>query len=286
MTTSYTSSVPGLGGPQFRRANDPTVALLPASNCSNLGPSAEATSLSHDGDAPADIPVTSSFSSCCPTYEVHRANADEDYRRCASDCGTDRHLKHCAIGIGGPAHTPSSLASERHSVMERMGEEMRKVAASIQAGVAPGGHGVIHPQPKPRRGVRLAKVHRVNYDRLAMAKDVSQPDAKFREFVRKRGCQVRLRSRAKHARCSPVIGTDYSRRPLIVFAHTPTGGKRTMSRKASDVGHGIGLCSDLHDEQGAIGWKRFAKKYDIDARAIAEELAAEYAAKFCGKERR
>jgi len=80
-----------------------------------------------------------------------------------------------------------------------------------------------------------------------------------------------------------MVGTDYSRRPLIVFAHTPTGGHRAMSRKAPDVGHGIGLCSDLHDLQTRIGWPRFEAKYEINAREIAKELADEYQAKFGGK---
>lgn len=145
---------------------------------------------------------------------------------------------------------------------------------------------MIRPLTKPRRADRLAKVHRINYSKLAQPKSVSLPDARFREFARRRGCQVRLRNRAAHPKCSPIIGTEYSPRPLIVFAHTPTGGKRTLGRKASDVGHGIGLCSDLHDLQGVIGWKRFAKRYDFDPIAIAEELAAEYLAKFGEKEGR
>lgn len=139
---------------------------------------------------------------------------------------------------------------------------------------------------KSTRGERVAERagRKVAWGGFALPKaPATAPDSKFRQWTRKRGCKVRQRSPKLHARCSPMVGTDYSKRPLIVFAHTPTGGQRAMSRKAPDVGHGIGLCSDLHDEQTRIGWPRFEKKYAINARVIAAELADEYRKKFGGQ---
>lgn len=128
--------------------------------------------------------------------------------------------------------------------------------------------------PKPDR---YAKRERVDYSGLALAKDVSEPDAKFRADVRRKGCQVKRHSPELHRRCSPVRGSEYSnRRAVIDFAHTPAPGKKGMGKKASDRGNGIGLCHDLHMEQERIGWESFQAKYRIDACAIAQELADDY----------
>lgn len=130
----------------------------------------------------------------------------------------------------------------------------------------------------PKPDSRAPRESRLDYSKLALAKNAPQPDARFREYTRNLGCQVRRRSPKAHPKCSPTIGTDYTRRPLIDFAHTPA--QRGVSQKASDVGNGVGLCHDLHMEQERIGWPRFAKKYDIDPKAIAQELADAYEGRF------
>ena len=130
--------------------------------------------------------------------------------------------------------------------------------------------------PKPTRATRLSRDRkRLDYTSAPLPKSASVANPKFRAFAR-RWCE--LKQRVKGHFCSPMIaGTDYQhRRPLIDFCHIPTGGKRAMSRKASDVGGGFGMCADFHDEQHRIGWPRFAKKYGIDPKLIAAEIAAEW----------
>jgi len=53
-----------------------------------------------------------------------------------------------------------------------------------------------------------------------------------------------------------------------------------MSQKGSDFGGGIGLDHEAAVEQETIGWKRFEKKYGIDCRQIAKDLADEYRKRF------
>jgi hypothetical protein len=128
--------------------------------------------------------------------------------------------------------------------------------------------------PKPDRH---APRERMDYSKLALKKDIAQPDSKFRADVRSRGCQVRRRSPQLHPRCAPMVGSEYSpKRPVVDFCHTPAPGKKGMSKKASDLGNGIGMCHSLHLEQTETGWPAFAKKYDVDPVAIATELAADY----------
>jgi hypothetical protein len=131
--------------------------------------------------------------------------------------------------------------------------------------------------PKPTRAGRV-KVHRVDYGALALSKPVYAASPKFRAWVRSLGCQVRKHS-AVHLRCSPTEGTNYSPRAVIVFSHVPTGGHRAMSRKASDIGNGIGMCADLELEFHAIGQKSFQVKYGVDMRAIAAKLGEEWTRK-------
>ena len=47
---------------------------------------------------------TDRFSRCCETESQHAERTEADYRFCASYCGDSRHLKVCALGIGGPDH--------------------------------------------------------------------------------------------------------------------------------------------------------------------------------------
>lgn len=131
---------------------------------------------------------------------------------------------------------------------------------------------------KPTRGSRLSRDRkRLDYSKAALPKDVPIHDPKFRAYA-SRWCE--LKRRVKGHRCSPMIaGAGYQRRPLIDFAHIPTGGKRAMSRKGSDVGGGFGMCHDSHMEQHRLGWVRFAKKYGIDPKAIAAEVAADWTKK-------
>jgi hypothetical protein len=135
--------------------------------------------------------------------------------------------------------------------------------------------------PKPDR---YAKRERIDYSKSAIPKDVAAPDASFRAYARQCGCQVHNHNRAAHPRCSPVRSSGYSPgRPVIVFAHTPAPGKKGMSKKAPDLGYGIGLCHDLHMEQERIGWESFQRKYKIDAPAIARSLADSYASRNVSK---
>lgn len=129
----------------------------------------------------------------------------------------------------------------------------------------------------PKPDSRAPRKRRV-FTGLALPKNTPQPDSRFRAYARNLGCQIHRHSPKLHPRCSPMTGTDYTRRPLIDFAHT--AAKRGMGQKAADVGNGIGMCHDLHMEQERIGWPRFAKKYDIDPLAIARELADAYEGRF------
>lgn len=138
----------------------------------------------------------------------------------------------------------------------------------------------VFSQPKPTRAAReRAKVHRIDYRQLALSKPVFEANPKFRAHVRRRGCQVRRHRPDLHPKCSPIGGTDYSPRPVIVFSHVPTGGRRAMGRKASDVGNGIGMCADLEAEFHRLGQRRFQAKYGIDMRAVAKELGEEWTRK-------
>ena len=46
-----------------------------------------------------------------------------------------------------------------------------------------------------------------------------------------------------------------------------------------DVGGGFGMCHGLGVEQETLGWPRFAKRYGIDPKQIAAEVAAEWTRK-------
>ena len=128
---------------------------------------------------------------------------------------------------------------------------------------------------------RFADHDRVDYSKLALPKESRLPDAKFRAYVRKLGCQVKHHSPKLHPRCANIAGTDYTPRPVIDFCHVATGGKgKAMGRKASDRAGGIGMCHALGCEQETIGWPRFQKKYAIDAVSVAREIAEEYERRF------
>jgi len=131
----------------------------------------------------------------------------------------------------------------------------------------------IQPIPKPKH---RAERKRVDYSGLALAKHPPQADARFREFARGRGCEIRRRRPEKHPRCSPLVGSDYTKRPLIDFMHIPTGRTKGMGQKGSDLYGGFGGCHDLHMEQESIGWTPFAEKYDIDPYEIAKEVGDAY----------
>lgn len=128
--------------------------------------------------------------------------------------------------------------------------------------------------PKPTKADRLLKRSRIDTRNLALPKQTNTADPRYRERVRRAGCQLAKHAREKHPKCSPQVGSDYTKRPLIQFAHVPGGGvRKAMGRKVSDVGGGIGLCANAHAEQTQIGWPRFIAKYGIDPIAIAEALA-------------
>jgi hypothetical protein len=127
---------------------------------------------------------------------------------------------------------------------------------------------------------RYAKRARIDYSESALPKHVSRPNPTLRAFAKGLGCQIRKHSPKKHPRCTPVV----SGRVVIDAIHVPTGGHRAMSKKASDLGHVFGACHDVHMEQHAIGWPAFQEKYEIDARAIAQDVADQFERRF-GKER-
>jgi hypothetical protein len=72
---------------------------------------------------------------------------------------------------------------------------------------------------------------------------------------------------------------------VVDFAHVPAIEGRGVGQKASDLGNGFGMCHGFHMEQESLGWKRFAAKYSINPRAIADEVAEAFCAKFEAKER-
>lgn len=132
--------------------------------------------------------------------------------------------------------------------------------------------------PKPDR---LAPHERVDYRGFKFAKDPRTPDPNFRGYVRGLGCQVKKHSPKTHPRCANIAGTNYTPRPVIDFCHTPTGGTgKAMGRKASDLRNGIGMCHALGVEQETIGWPAFERKYEINAREIAQDIADEYVRRF------
>jgi len=51
---------------------------------------------------------------------------------------------------------------------------------------------MIRPQPKRDRHAERAKPARIDYQTLALGKDIPVPDAKYRAWVRGRGCVLRI----------------------------------------------------------------------------------------------
>jgi hypothetical protein len=118
--------------------------------------------------------------------------------------------------------------------------------------------------PKPTREDRPRRLRDTGQD-LALARPETFRDAKYRRWVAE-GHQCSIKGVSDH-KCGPW---REQQPPAIDFAHIGTGGK---GLKASDR-DGIPLCRAAHMEQHAIGWNRFAIKYDIDPRAIAADLWA------------
>jgi hypothetical protein len=126
--------------------------------------------------------------------------------------------------------------------------------------------------PKPDR---YAKRERVDYTGLALPKDPPVGDARFKEFARSLGCQIRGRRDAKNGArhvCLRIGG-----RVPMEFAHYRTAGK---GLKGSDRGNGMGLCHEMHRLQHDMGWPRFAKRFDFDPLDVCSEVAAAFDRRF------
>lgn len=130
------------------------------------------------------------------------------------------------------------------------------------------------PLPKPDRYAKPAK--RIDYRELAFPKDPPQADAKYRAYAKGLGCQLRGKRDAKDGElhfCTPRVNA----RPVIDFAHYKACGKGI---KGNDRGNGMGLCHGAHMLQHYIGWRRFARRFDIDPVEICQRIQADYDRKF------
>jgi hypothetical protein len=127
--------------------------------------------------------------------------------------------------------------------------------------------------PKPDRYAKV--VHKIDYTGLAQPKRQPIRDARLRSFVRSRGCQIEGLN-------GHVCGPRYKGRLVMEFAHIGVLG---MAIKSSDE-LGIGLCHDAHQEQTAINWPAFIRKYHINPKEIARQLNEEYRARHPQKETR